>query len=76
MAAFPVEYKRGKPKPDHSDKVQLMRSGAVLGGNAQVLLFPLARSSMAKPGGVSMSTLTKRCGWKQKTAAIKTHELN
>ncbi len=21
--AFPVEYKRGKPKPDHSDKVQL-----------------------------------------------------
>lgn len=21
--AFPVEYKRGKPKPDHSDKIQL-----------------------------------------------------
>jgi CRISPR-associated exonuclease Cas4 len=29
--AFPVEYKRGKPKPDHSDKIQLCAQAICLG---------------------------------------------
>ena len=27
---FPVEYKRGRPKPDHSDEVQLCAQGLCL----------------------------------------------
>jgi len=33
--AFPVEYKRGKPKPDDSDKIQLCAQAICLEENAQ-----------------------------------------
>ena len=72
--AFPVEYKRGKPKPDHSDKVQLCAQA--------ICLEEMLNASI--PAGALFYGKTRRRldvdfneALRQETAdaAIKTHEL-
>ena len=72
--AFPVEYKRGKPKPDHSDKIQLCAQAICLEEMLNVSI----------PAGALFYGKTRRRldvdfdeALRQETeaAAIKTHEL-
>jgi CRISPR-associated exonuclease Cas4 len=72
--AFPVEYKRGKPKPDHSDKIQLCAQTICLEEMLNVSI----------PAGALFYGKTRRRldvdfdeALRQETeaAAIKTHEL-
>jgi CRISPR-associated exonuclease Cas4 len=72
--AFPVEYKRGKPKPDHSDKIQLC---------AQALCLEEMLSASIPTGALFYGKTRRRLdvdfdeALRQETeaAAIKTHEL-
>ena len=72
--AFPVEYKRGKPKPDHSDKVQLC---------AQVLCLEEMLNATIPAGALFYGKTRRRLdvdfddALRQETeaAARKTHEL-
>ena len=51
---LPVEYKRGRPKRDDSDRVQLLRPGPVSGGDARLHgpagVLVLRRKAAADPG--------------------------
>ena len=72
--AFPVEYKRGKPKPDHSDKIQLC---------AQALCLEEMLNASIPAGALFYGKTRRRLdvhfdeALRQETeaAAIKTHEL-
>ncbi len=54
---FPVEYKRGRPKKDNADKVQLCAQALCLEEMLSVEV-PLGAFSMARPGTGKMLILT------------------
>ena len=60
---FPVEYKRGKPKADDCDKVQLCAQAICLEEMLSVR-SRRGRSSMARPGTASTLFSTRTCGGK------------
>jgi CRISPR-associated exonuclease Cas4 len=72
--AFPVEYKRGKPKPDHSDKVQLCAQAICLEEMLNVYI----------PAGALFYGKTRRrldvdfdeaLRWETQEVAKRTHDL-
>jgi CRISPR-associated exonuclease Cas4 len=72
--AFPVEYKRGKPKPDHSDKIQLCAQAMCLEEmlNAYIPAGALFYGKTRRRLDVDFDEALRL---ETETAAIKTHEL-
>jgi len=72
--AFPVEYKRGKPKPDHSDKVQLCAQALCLEEmlNASIPAGALFYGKTRRRLDVNFDEALRL---ETEAAAIKTHEL-
>ena len=64
---FPIEYKRGRPKPDRWDEVQLCAQALVPGGNGRRGRHcPWARSFTASLAAAPRSTSTAICGQRPK----------
>ena len=72
--AFPVEHKRGKPKIDHSDKIQLCAQALCLEEmlNATILAGALFYGKTRRRLDVDFDEALRQ---ETETAAIKTHEL-
>jgi CRISPR-associated exonuclease Cas4 len=72
--AFPVEYKRGKPKPDHSDKVQLCAQALCLEEmlNASIPAGALFYGKTRRRLDVAFNDALRQ---ETEAAAIETHEL-
>jgi CRISPR-associated exonuclease Cas4 len=72
--AYPVEYKRGKPKPDHSDKIQLCAQALCLEEmlNASIPAGALFYGKTRRRLDVDFDEALRL---ETATAAIKTHEL-
>jgi CRISPR-associated exonuclease Cas4 len=72
--AYPVEYKRGKPKPDHSDKIQLCAQALCLEEmlNASIPAGALFYGKTRRRLDVDFDEALRQ---ETETAAIKTHEL-
>ena len=72
--AFPVEYKRGKPKPDHSDKIQLCAQAMCLEEmlNAYIPAGALFYGKTRRRLDVDFDEALRQ---EMEAAAIKTHEL-
>jgi CRISPR-associated exonuclease Cas4 len=72
--AFPVEYKRGKPKPDHSDKIQLCAQALCLEEmlNASIPAGALFYGKTRRRLDVDFDEALRQ---ETEAAAIKTHEL-
>jgi CRISPR-associated exonuclease Cas4 len=72
--AFPVEYKRGKPKPDHSDKIQLCAQALCLEEmlNASIPAGALFYGKTRRRLDVVFDEALRR---ETKEAARRTHEL-
>jgi CRISPR-associated exonuclease Cas4 len=72
--AFPVEYKRGKPKPDYSDKIQLCAQAICLEEmlNASIPAGALFYGKTRRRLDVDFDDALRQ---ETEAAAIKTHEL-
>ncbi|MBP7231619.1 MAG: CRISPR-associated protein Cas4 [Syntrophaceae bacterium] len=72
--AFPVEYKRGKPKPDHSDKIQLCAQAMCLEEmlNVTITSGALFYGKTRRRLDVSFDEVLRR---ETTMASQKTHEL-
>ncbi len=63
---FPVEYKRGRPKKDDCDRVQLCAQAICLEEMLEVWRFRPGPCSMVRPGAGRRSPLTIACGGRQR----------
>ena len=74
MQPYPIEYKRGKPKVDHSDKIQLCAQAICL-EEMHGIPYRTAQFFMDVPAAVWMWRLTSLSGRETEEAAYRVHGL-